>query len=344
MAFQFPTNEPPSYGRHINLTPLALNALKLSNVDKGHKLVVYADYERNREQIDAFLTAGEVLGAETMLVMTTPATRTKREPLPMAVEAMRQAETVIDLTCIPWIYRESFSMLLNSGVRILISTSNPDTWTKMPPTAELAALSQLSARMLDATDELRVTSALGTDLTLNKAGRPGACQDGVVDKPGEWDNFPSMQAACAPLEDKANGTFVIAPGDLLVTMKKIVSDPITCTVKDGRIVDVAGGSDAALVRNWLARWDHPDSYTISHIGWGLEPRGEIASMQTMEWESYAGGTLIAFGSNDNAALGGRTKCPSHLDIVLLETSFSCDGTAITEAGKFVHPDIVLPEV
>jgi 2,5-dihydroxypyridine 5,6-dioxygenase len=341
MAFQYPTNEPPSFGRHIDLTPIAEKVLRLSHVDAGHKLVVYADNERTKAQVDAFLIAGEILGAETMLVMTTPRNN-PRDPYPIAVEALSVAQTIVDLSSASWIYTTPFSVLLDKGIRILSSMTNPDTWAKLPPDERLSALSRKSGGIIDSTDTVRTWSDSGTDLELSVAGRPGTWQDGLLDEPGDWDNFPSHQAAAAPLETSATGTLVLNEGDLLVQLRHVVSTPIRITVSGGRIVEIEGKSDAALLRRWFQRWNDPNAYVASHIGWGLEPRAEIASMQMMEWESYGGGVMIAFGSNDGRFLGGATHSKAHLDMVLLDASFSCDGTTILENGTFKLPELELP--
>ncbi|HEY2669056.1 MAG TPA: hypothetical protein VGJ07_01630 [Rugosimonospora sp.] len=341
MAYQYPTNEPPSFGRHIDLTPIAERVLRLSHVGEGHRLVIYADNERTKAQIDAFFTAGEIVGAETLLVMTTPR-NSPRDPRQIAIDAMGHAETIIDLSCASWIYTTPFSELLDRGVRILSSMTNPDTWAKLPPDARLSALSKHSAGIIEATETMRVWSASGSDFTVAKHGRMGTWQDGLVDEPGDWDNFPSHQAACAPLEDSASGTMVINPGDLLVQIKHVVSSEIRLTLAGGRIVAVDGSADAALLRNWLARWNDPNAYIMSHIGWGLEPRAEIGSMQMMEWESYGGGVMVAFGSNDGRFLGGKTHSRAHLDVVLLSASYSCDGTDILHEGRFVPAELQLP--
>ena len=341
MAFQYPTNEAPSYGRHIDLTPIAVDILRLSNVEKGHKLVIYADNERTKAQIDAFFTAGEVLDAETLLVMTTPRNK-PRDPRSVAVDAMEKADTIIDLSSASWIYTTPFSDLLNKGVRILSAMSSPDTWSSLPPNAELSAISRRSAEIIHESDKMACWSEAGTDFSVAKHGRMGTWQDGLVDEPGDWDNFPSHQAACAPLEDSAEGTIVISPGDLLVQLKRVVSSDIRLTLSQGRITQIDGGGDAALLKTWFANWHDPNAYIMSHLGWGLEPRAQVASMQMMEWESYGGGVMVAFGANDGQFLGGTTHSNAHLDIVMLQNGFSCDGAVVLEDGAFKMPDLQLP--
>lgn len=343
MAFHYPTNEPPSFGRQVELVPIALRALELSHVEKRHRLVIYSDTQRNKAQVDAFFTAGQIVGADTVLVMTVPRNDPDRNPLLQAYEAMKRAQTVIDLSTISWIYTTPFSEVLAEGVRILSSMANLDTWVKMPPDERISAISKRSAEIIDAARGLRFVTDAGTSLTFEKGDRMGTWQDGLLDEPGDWDNFPSAQAACAPLEDKTNGTLVIEPGDILVALRHIVGSRITCSIQNGSITAIEGGADAALLRQFLSKWDDPNAYRVSHIGWGLEPRAELAAMQMMEWESYGGGIMIAFGANDGRFLGGTTHSRSHIDVVILNGTFECDGVTVVDHGRMALPELELPD-
>lgn len=342
MAFYYPTNEPPSFGRQIELVPIALRALQLSGVGKGHRLVIYSDTQRTKSQVDAFFTAAQIVEAEACLVMTVPRNDPDRNPLPQALEAMMRAETVIDLSTISWIYTAPFSEVLDKGVRILSSMANPDTWVKMPPDERISAISRRSSEIIDQATTLKFFTDAGTALTFDKGRRMGTWQDSLLDEPGDWDNFPSAQAACAPLEDRTNGQLVIEPGDILVSLKHIVGSRVICEVHDGCITSVEGGADAALLRQFLAKTGDPNAYRVSHIGWGLEPRAEVAAMQMMEWESFGGGIMIAFGANDGRFLGGTTHSRSHIDIVILNGTFECDGTVVVDHGRMAVPELQLP--
>jgi len=339
MAYGYPTDQPPSYGRVPELTTVAEAALRQSGIGAGHKLVIYADTRRTRDQINAFFTAGLLLGAETVVLMSPARIHPTRVPLELSSTLMRAAETVIDLASVSWIYAKAFSELLDKNVRILSSMSNPDTWMKMPPRDDIAATARAGGEMIQAASEVRVTSEAGTDLRLAKGDRRGIFQEGLVQAPGEWDNFPSAQAACAPLERNGEGKLVVSPGDMLVQLQRIVSDRIEITLKDSRIVDISGGADAALLRSWFSQWGDQSSYVTSHIGFGLEPRADVSSMQMMEWESFGGGVMIAFGANDGRFLGGANAARSHMDIVLLNHTFALDGQTVLEGGNYVHPEL-----
>lgn len=339
MAFHYSGVGPPSYGRFIELYPIIEDTLRRSGIKPMEKVVLYTDTKKNKDIVDAFFAAAVNLGAEVAVVMTTPRGDPDRTPVELALKTMREADTILDMASTSWIYTPAYSELLKSGVRILCNMSDPDTIIKMAPRDDIAARAKRGGELIHNGKEIRVRSKVGTDLVMRKDGRKGSYQNSFVEGPGSWDNVPSAQCACAPLEDSANGKLVIDRGDILLTIKRIVTDPITCTLENGRITKIEGGGDASLLRDWFARWNDPKSYITSHIGFGCDPRCEIAAMQLMEWESYAGGIMIAFGSNAGYFLQGATWAKSHIDIVLLNADFDIDGVPIVRGGQFVHEDL-----
>ena len=162
-------------------------------------------------------------------------------------------------------------------------------------------------------------------------------QDGLAPNPGDWDNYPAYQVACAPLEDSASGRLVLEPGDLFVTLKRIVAEQTVLELEDGHIVNIEGKGEAEMLRTWFAGWDDPNAYTTSHIGFGCDPRADVNSYQLMEWETLAGGVMIAFGANILRFLGGKNQSRAHIDVVMRKADFLLDGELIVEGGRFAHP-------
>jgi 2,5-dihydroxypyridine 5,6-dioxygenase len=105
-------------------------------------------------------------------------------------------------------------------------------------------------------------------------------------------------------------------------------------------VRIDGGAEAEMLRTWFAKWEEASAYTTSHIGFGCDPRADVNSYQLMEWETMAGGILMAFGSNILRFLGGKNPSRAHLDITLRGVDFSLDGELIIREGEFVHPALV----
>lgn len=338
MAYHYSGLGPPGYGRQPELLPVILDVLRQSNIKPEERVVLYTDTKKNRDLVDSFYQAAVLTGAEVAVVYTTPR-ETDRTPLSVALHAMRGADMILDLASSMWIYTEALSELLDEGKRILSCVSDIDTCLKLKPDPDIVARVNKGGRLLDRAEKIEVRSKAGSQLTLNKRGRRGVFQDGLAPNPGDWDNYPAYQVACAPLEDSATGRLVLEPGDLFVTLKRIVNEQIVLELEDGHIVNIEGQSDAEMLRTWFASWEDPNAYTTSHIGFGCDPRADVASYQLMEWETLAGGVMIAFGSNILRFLGGKNQSRAHIDIVMRKADFLLDGEPIVEQGEFVHPEL-----
>jgi 2,5-dihydroxypyridine 5,6-dioxygenase len=334
---------PPYYGRVAELLPVALKALQEGNLQPGERVVVYTDSKKSRDIVDAFIGALSILRADLSVVMTFPYRTSHEERSPMVVNQLKEATTLIDLPSTGWIYARGYSEILESGTRILTNMVDLDSCLHMAPIDETILRARRSQDLINRADSMRVSRDGSTDFTASISGRGGQGQTGTLPRdPGGWDNFPSAQAAAAPLEDSLEGTLVMRPGDIFATLKHVLKEPVTLTFRGGRIVDIQGGADAALLRDWLAAWEDPKSYIVSHLGWGCDHRAEVASNQLMEWESFGGNVMIAFGSNDGRFLGGTTHARSHLDVILFGCDFALDGAPVLRQGAFIRPELARP--
>lgn len=270
----------------------------------------------------------------------------------MLLDAMMQADFVLhyrggsfptpfaQLTA----HSRGISEVAASGTRWLDICLNESNQFRLYPSQEVVDETIAAAKRMAEAGELRLTSDLGTDLVLRKDGRKGHRQLGLADQPGIWDNFGFAMVACAPLEDSANGVVVVSPGDALLQMGATVKDTMRLTIENGKIVDIAGGETALAVRQWLTAWNDPESFGVSHIGWGLHPNAVWTGsprFSPVDGESYRGSILLAFGSNTtdtphpNSGIGGSRHAPSHLDIPLLGQSFALDGVKVVDNGVIV---------
>lgn len=215
---------------------------------------------------------------------------------------------------------------------------------RLYPSDEVVAETLRARERFLRSKEIRLTSREGTDLVMRRDGRKVHRQLGIADKPGVWDNFGFAMVTCAPLEDSANGVIIVPEGDALLQMGRTVKERMKLTLKDGKIVSIEGGETARAVQQWLERWEDPESFGVSHIGWGLHPGAVWTGsprFSPVDGESYRGSILIAFGSNDMnlpaeySGVGGTRHCRSHLDVPLLTHSFVLDGEKVVDEGRIV---------
>ncbi len=134
----------------------------------------------------------------------------------------------------------------------------------------------------------------------------------------------------------SEGTAERAVGDTL-TFGRYVESPVTLTIDDDVIVDIAGdGLDAELFREYLAAFDDRDAYATSHVGWGMNPaaRWDVLALYDRrelwgtEVRAFAGNFLYSTGANEVA---GRYTL-GHFDLPLRGCTVLLDGRPVVEAG------------
>ena len=117
---------------------------------------------------------------------------------------------------------------------------------------------------------MRVTSAAGTDLTARLAGAFRAGSSGVTTEPGTIAHWPGGLCLAFPAAHCVEGVVVLAPGDINLTFKTYVREPVTLRIEDDHVVAIEGtGVDADLFRSYLAAFGDRESYAVSHVGFGM---------------------------------------------------------------------------
>ncbi|WP_374711907.1 aminopeptidase [Symbiobacterium terraclitae] len=165
---------------------------------------------------------------------------------------------------------------------------------------------ELAGRMRAAAGA-HLTAPGGTDLRLSWAGRPVLAETGRLQEPGSAGNLPPGEAYVAPHEARADGRLVVdvALGDIPL------DGPVALTLRQGRVVEVAGGKAAAELRRRLG--DDPWAWTIGEFGLGANPH--VAPCDRVSLAEKALGTAhVALGGN--RAFGGRNPAPTHYDCVI----------------------------
>ena len=96
--------------------------------------------------------------------------------------------------------------------------------------------------LLDAATTMHVTSRVGTELTVSLAGAFRAGSYGWCTEPGSIAHWPGGLVLAFPASGSVNGTVVLAP--------------------------------------YLAAFDEPDAYAVSHVGWGMDPGARWEALAT----------------------------------------------------------------
>lgn len=271
-------------------------------------------------------------GAATWEVGTTPLTG--HEP---AMAALKAADIVIDLVFM--LFSKEQLEIQASGTRILLAVEPVDVLSRLLPEPQLRQRVEVAGALLSEAKTLRVQHANGTDLVYRLGRYPTITEYGYTDEPGRWDHWPSGFVFTGAHDDGVDGRIVLDPGTIIYPFKTHTRTPITIQVEKGRIVDLHGELDAALMRDYMDQFRDPDGYAISHIGWGLNEKalwsGPVMDTRGIgqEGRSFYGNVLFATGPNQE--LGGSNSSPCHLDIPLHGYSLSLDDRPVIVDGDVV---------
>lgn len=254
------------------------------------------------------------------------------------VAALAGSTIVIDCTVEGLLHAPELPRILKGGARLLmVSNEHPDILERLVPDPALTGKVKAGIKMLSAADKMTVTSAAGTDLAIDISDTRGAGVWGYCDRPGHVAHWPGGLVLCFPKAGAVNGTLVMDAGDVNLTFKRYLDSPVTLTVKDDFIVDIAGdGPDADLFRSYIAAWGDREAYAVSHVGWGMNPAARWDSMALYdkrdingtEQRAFAGNFLYSTGANETA---GRYTL-GHFDLPMRNCTIALDGEAVVENG------------
>jgi 2,5-dihydroxypyridine 5,6-dioxygenase len=284
-------------------------------------MLVYADHHTPRHYAAAFLAAGQQLGA-TVLQITIP---TQQPDITEGAvwDAWHNVDLVIDLESISTsVYRPLRVSALAGGTRVLRVTEPEDVLFRLPPDPVVRDRALRSEALVTAAKEFHITSAAGTDITVNIDGLRSHGMWGVADQPGMWDHWPMGLVVVAANRAGTNGKIVIDVGDILLAMQHYVTSPITVTVEEGIIKSIEGGVDAAMLRQYFESGHDPRAYEIAHVA-----------------ESFLGDLQIAFGRDTSPLLRGTNDVKTHMDFDCLNVNIDLDGRKIIEQSQFVLDEL-----
>ncbi len=329
------------------------HVLKLSKIDTGHVVTVLTSANTHPQTLSTAMQAIASIGAVGNRLDVPPINGDKsfsRDRIaylgetaltnnPAAVAALKASDLVIDLMLL--LFSPEQLDILESGTKILLVIEPPEILMRMLPTEEDRLRVRAAASLLEKAKEMRVTSVAGTDLVMPLGQYPVICEYGFVDEPGRWDHWPSGFQFTWPNEGATQGRIVLDRGDILLPQKCYLNDQIVMTVMDGYVTAINGGTDAALLRDYMEGFNEPEAYAFSHVGWGVQHRARWSTMALYDREavvgqdarSYAGNFMFSLGPNTEVGGARATKC--HIDIPVRGCTISLDGQPVVAEGKLL---------
>lgn len=257
------------------------------------------------------------------------------------VQALAGSVFVADCTVEGLQHAAELPQILKGGARVLaISNEHPEILERTAPRVEDEGPVRDAMRKLKAAKAMRVHSAAGTDLAVDLTDARIGGVWGFSTRPGSLSHWPGGLVLAFPAAGRVHGTLVMDRGDVNLTFKRYLQDPVRLVIEHDHVVGIEGTSvDADLMRGYWEAWGDPSAYAVSHLGWGLNRRArwdamtfyDKADFNGTELRAFAGNFLYSTGANEVA---GRHTL-GHFDLPLRHCTVELDGHAVVEAGRLV---------
>jgi 2,5-dihydroxypyridine 5,6-dioxygenase len=355
----------PAAFRTLETNPAKLAGLyaeqfRLSAVKKGETIAIVSDLGTRRSYIEAAFAAADELGADIyeMCVNSLPGWTKVGVPTigqcKGTLEAVGQADMIV-IFHVP-LFSKWLKTVTDGGTRVLMIIDAPDQLAQLMSPPGLKEACKHAEKLYQATKQVRVTSAAGTDLTWSCGEYPVMTQWGRADERGHFDHWGGGHIHTFPNEGSATGKVVFSPGDIVILPYcRYVVDRVELTVREGHVVDIQGGLDARLMSDWLrdgkASEGDRDPYAVSHLGWGLNPQalwygmalnGDVPEVSRAAARTFPGNFLFSTGPNSQG--GGKRTTRGHYDVPMRDCTIELDGKRIVDAGRLVDPAMVVERV
>ncbi len=321
---------------------------KMFQVRKGECVAITADSGSDKALIFAIAEAAENAGGKSLL-MFVPRSEYDGEvgmkvwPHEALTAALCEVDVWIDTGGAVMLYSEIWetAMAKNKRLRYLvIGDTDFEALVRTFMDYDIPTLKALLVRVQEmamAARQVRISAANGTDLTYEiNPNYAFDYDDGDFSEP--IFGTPPGYVNIVPKKGSMNGVIVF--DDLMIP--NISNDiPIGFVMQDGRIADVTGNGDTEKVKQYLAGFDDPNMYKISHNMLGLHPNIRVLSGNITEDERIWGGADFGFGHTspmDMPPDGQPAK--SHFDGVVCGVSVWLDEVQIFDNGEICHADLV----
>jgi 2,5-dihydroxypyridine 5,6-dioxygenase len=306
--------------------------LTLSAVRVGEQVVILDRWENHGRYKAVAALAAEQLGASVLYVEVPDPNRLPASIIPL----LAAADLIIDLV---FVHDSRIHAARQMGTRVLLVLEPPEILDRMmpEPTDKEAVLNAVG--QMKAARRMHVTSVAGTDLRFDIGQYNVIGQYGFADEAGRWDQWPGAFAYTYANDGSGDGRVVLDRGDITFPFHRYFNERVEFEIAGGWIRRITGGYEADLLRSYMDRYESPDVYALSHLGWGLshnarwEALGQYPSntIEGQDGRAFAGNFL--FSTGPNATGGGNRKTPCHIDMPMRNCTITLDGHPVVTGGR-----------
>ncbi|MFP4217307.1 MAG: aminopeptidase [Salinarchaeum sp.] len=294
------------------------------NLDATESIAIVTDDERV-EIGDALYRAAAAVTDEAVLLQYPPGEQHGAEPPAPIGAAMADSDAFLAPTTKSLSHTRARETACERGARGATLPGITASVFETGLDADYAAIAEACARVYkqvrDA-DTVRVTAPSGTDITFDVDGRTWREDTGLVHEPGDFSNLPAGEVFVSPVS--ADGTVVV--DGTMMPHGRLDDRVVTIEVADGYATHI---SDPAVREEVEAAADTVGdaAFNIAELGIGTNTAVEALVGSVLLDEKAAGTIHVAIG--DDAAIGGDTEAPIHLDGIVTNPTVSVDGDSLS---------------
>lgn len=249
-------------------------------------------------------------------------------------QAMVTSDEVIIMTNLEWANRfahiSAVKETVAANAKIGSIEGGMGTWDLSEEDIhEAIRRAKVAMKALEGMKQVRVTTALGTDITVSIEGRPALQVTPIRERGMMMGPTPLWaEVAFAAVEDQSEGIVVVDGVMLGIGLSGQVENPITWTMEGGRAVKIEGGAEAKRLSELISGVENSD--IIGEFAFGVSDK---APFGTPSEKGRVGTVHYALGDNHNAYPGGQNVCKLHLDGVCLNATMQ-----IVDNGQYILKD------
>ncbi|MFS4466847.1 hypothetical protein [Maribacter sp. 2210JD10-5] len=318
-------------------------------VRSGESVAITADSGSDPELMQAFADAASAVGGKPLLIWTPKAKEDGQAgmndwPAKALTATLSNVDVWLECNSTILLYSDIWENAFKNNKKLrylIIADSSVQSLVRTFTGYNIPDLGSMLKKVRDMVlkcKTIRITSTNGTDVSydidLNYAFD---IDDGDYSKPkfGTAPGYVNM----VPKLGSMNGTIVF---DLLMNANVYGTDNrIEFEMRNGKIADVKGTpAEVEKFKKYLASFDDPNMYKISHNMFGLNPSVRQMRGEIVEDERVWGGVDFGFGHTspmDMPPDGQVAK--SHFDGVVGKVSIYLDDVQIAEDGVYIHPEL-----
>jgi len=321
---------------------------RMFQVKAGETVAITADSGSNKVIIDALAAAAFEAGG-IPLVMWIPKAKEDGQagmnewPAAALTAALCEVDVWVEAQSTIILYSDIWetAMAKNKKLRyLIIGDTSTDSLIRTFTGFDIQLLGKLLSKvtaMAKKAKRVRITSKNGTDVSYEiNPEYAFDYDDGDFSKP-KFCTAPGY-VNIVPKIGSMNGKIVF---DELMNVDVLNNDNhVEFEMKDGSIAAVNGNVEAEKFIKYLASFDDPNMYKISHNMLGLNPGIRKLCGDIVEDERIWGGVDFGFGHTspiDMPPDGQVAK--SHFDGIVAKTTIFLDDEKIVEEGMVCHPEL-----